>query len=110
MIPRHKAAKQGEKPMNKLVALSFVLGLSANGVQAVPLPSLQTPDRMIINVEGGCGPGLHRDRFGACRPNGGGPVVVVPGAVVVAPGAEPCGGMGRHRVCDPDGRCRMVCN
>jgi hypothetical protein len=110
MIPRHKAAKQGEKPMNKLVALTFVLGLSANGVQAVPLPSLQTPDRMMINVEGGCGPALHRDRFGACRPNGGGPVVVVPGAVVVAPGAEPCGGMGRHRVCDPDGRCRMVCN
>lgn len=24
----------------------------------------------IIKVEGGCGPGGHRDRFGYCRPNG----------------------------------------
>jgi hypothetical protein len=36
--------------------------------------------------------------------------VVVPGAVVVAPGLGPCGGRGRHRVCYPDGRCVMVCN
>jgi hypothetical protein len=32
----------------------------------------------------GCGPGFHRNRYGACRPNG--PVVVAPAApVVVAP-------------------------
>jgi hypothetical protein len=96
--------------MNKLIVLAFMLGLSASGAQAMPLASIHTLDDMIIKVEGGCGPGLHRDRFSACRPNGGGPVVVVPGAVVVAPGAEPCGGMGRHRACAPDGRCRMVCN
>ena len=45
----------------------------------------------------GCGPGAHRDRYGYCRPNA---VVVVPGAVVVAPVV--CGpGLrwhpGRHR-------------
>ncbi len=96
--------------MNKLIVLAFMLGLSASGAQAMPPASIHTPDGIIIKVEGGCGPGLHRDRFGACRPSGGGPVVVVPGAVVVAPGAEPCGGMGRHRACAPDGRCRMVCN
>ena len=96
--------------MNKLIILAFMLGLPASGAQAMPLASVHTRDGMIIKVEGGCGPGLHRDRFGACRPHGGGPVVVVPSAVVVAPGAEPCGGMGRHRVCAPDGHCRMVCN
>jgi hypothetical protein len=32
---------------------------------------------------GGCGPGMHPDRFGVCRPNR---VVVAPGPVVVAPG------------------------
>jgi hypothetical protein len=31
----------------------------------------------------GCGIGAHRDRFGYCRPNG---PVIVPGAVVAAPG------------------------
>jgi hypothetical protein len=96
--------------VNKLIALVFGFGLSASAAQAMPLASVHTADGMMIKVEGGCGAGLHRDRFGACRPNGGGPVVVVPGAVVVAPGAEPCGGMGRHRVCDPEGHCRMVCN
>jgi hypothetical protein len=39
------------------------------------------------SAEGGCGPGWHRNPYGACRPNRG-PVVVVPGApVVVAPAA-----------------------
>jgi len=96
--------------MNKLIALTFILGLSASGARAMPLASIPTPDGMTIKIEGGCGAGFHRDRAGGCRPNGGGPVVVVPGAVVVAPGAGPCGGMGRHRVCYPDGRCAMVCN
>jgi hypothetical protein len=40
------------------------------------------------NAGGGCGPGFHRNPYGACRPNG--PVVVAPAApVVVAPAA--CG-------------------
>jgi hypothetical protein len=80
--------------MNKLIALAFILGLSASAAQAMPLASVPTPDGMMIKVEGGCGAGFHRDRAGGCRPNGGGPVVVIPGAVVVAPGAGPCGGIG----------------
>ena len=36
----------------------------------------------------GCGPGFHRNAFGACRPN---PVVVVPAApVIVAPAPVVC--------------------
>ncbi|MGA8900366.1 GCG_CRPN prefix-to-repeats domain-containing protein [Bradyrhizobium sp.] len=34
------------------------------------------------SAAGGCGPGFHRNPYGECRPNRG-PVVVVPGAVVV---------------------------
>jgi hypothetical protein len=50
----------------------------------------------------GCGPGFHRGGNGRCYPNGGGGVVVVPGAVVVAPVGVVCGpGLrwhpGRHR-------------
>jgi hypothetical protein len=95
--------------MNRLIALAFILGLSGSAVQAMPLAPGQAPASMTIQVAGGCGPGFHRGPYGGCRPNGG-EVVVVPGTVVVAPGAGPCGGMGRHRVCFPDGRCRMVCN
>jgi len=94
--------------MNRLIALAFILGLSGSAVQAMPLAPGQAPASMTIQVAGGCGPGFHRGPYGGCRPNG--EVVVVPGTVVVAPGAGPCGGMGRHRVCFPDGRCRMVCN
>jgi hypothetical protein len=36
------------------------------------------------SAEGGCGIGFHRGPYGGCRANGG-PVVVAPGAVVVAP-------------------------
>ena len=35
------------------------------------------------SAAGGCGLGFHRGPYGGCRPNG--PVVVAPGAVVVAP-------------------------
>jgi hypothetical protein len=63
---------------------------------------------VIIPVAGGCGVGFHRGPYGGCRRNAGGPVVVVPGAVVVAPG--PCGGRGMHRVCNGLGRCWRVCN
>jgi len=30
----------------------------------------------------GCGPGGHRNNWGDCRPNRGGPVVVAPGLVI----------------------------
>lgn len=95
--------------MNRLIALAFVLGLSGGVAQAAPLTPSQGPDSMIIKVEGGCGPGMHRGPEGGCRMNGGREVVVVPGAVVIERGG-PCGGRGRHRVCGVDGRCVMVCN
>jgi hypothetical protein len=95
--------------MNKLVALAFILGLSGSAALALPLAPGQAPANMIIKVEGGCGPGFHRGPMGGCRPNRG-DVIVVPGAVVVAPGPGPCGGAGRHRACSPEGRCVMVCN
>jgi hypothetical protein len=41
-------------------------------------------------AEGGCGPGFHRGPYGGCRPNRG-PIVVVPGAAVVAPAPVVCG-------------------
>jgi hypothetical protein len=96
--------------MNKIIALAFVLGMSGGAAHAMPLLPGQSPDSMIVKVAGGCGPGFHRGPYGGCQPNRGPAVVVVPGAVVVAPGGGPCGGMGRHRVCYPDGRCVMVCN
>jgi hypothetical protein len=96
--------------MNRLIALAFVLGLSGSAAQAMPVAPDQAPASMIIKVEGGCGLGFHRGPYGGCRPNRGDAVVVVPGTVVVAPGAGPCGGMGKHRICFSDGRCRMVCN
>jgi hypothetical protein len=96
--------------MNKLVALAFILALSGSAAQAMPLAPGQAPANMIIKVEGGCGPGFHRGPMGGCRTNHGEAVVVVPGAVVVVPGAGPCGGRGRHRACFPDGHCEMICN
>jgi hypothetical protein len=103
--------------LNKLIALAVVLGMSASAVQAMPPAPGQTGDNLVVDnnlvvkIAGGCGMGFHRGPGGGCRPNGGGPAVVVaPGAVIVEPGAGPCGGMGRHRVCNADGRCAMVCN
>ncbi len=49
------------------------------------------------SAEGGCGPGWHRNPWGACRPNRGpvvvapAPVVVAPAPVVVAPAPVVCG-------------------
>ena len=100
--------------MNKLFAsvlIAAAFSLSAAASQAMPFERNQTQDGLVVPVAGGCGAGFHRGPNGGCRPNGGGPaaVVVAPGAVVVAPGA-PCGGRGRHRVCNGMGACRMVCN
>jgi len=95
--------------MNKLVALAFILGFSGGAAQAMPLAPGRAPPDLVIKVAGGCGVGFHRGPYGGCRPNGEA-VVVVPGAVVVAPGVGPCGGRGRHQVCSPEGRCVMACN
>jgi hypothetical protein len=99
--------------MNKLFAsvlIAAAVSVSATASQAMPFESNQTQDSLVVPVAGGCGVGFHRGPNGGCRPNVGGPAVVVaPGAVVVAPGA-PCGGRGRHRVCNGMGACRMACN
>jgi hypothetical protein len=63
------------------------------------------------SAEGGCGPGWHRNEWGACRPNRG--VVVAPGAVVVAPPAVVVEPAYRRRVCPAGfvwayGRCRPI--
>jgi hypothetical protein len=104
--------------MIRLSSLALVLGITVAGfasVQAMPAASLdQGQSGITIPVAGGCGAGFHRGPYGGCRANGyyggrywGSPVVVAPGAVVVAPG--PCGGRGTHRVCNPY-RCWRVCN
>jgi hypothetical protein len=57
------------------------------------------------NAAGGCGPGFHRGPYGGCQPNRG--IVVVPGAVVVAPApvvvgrACPLGFSWRYGRCRP---------
>jgi len=95
--------------MNKFLTSLLVaaaVGSSAVATQAMPLGSNQAQDGLVVLVAGGCGVGFHRGPYGGCRANGyyggrywGTPVVVAPGAVVVAPGG-PCGGRGRHRVCN----------
>jgi hypothetical protein len=99
--------------MNKFFAFILIVAafsLSAVAAQAMPFDRNQTQESIVTLVAGGCGAGFHRGPNGGCRPNAGGSAVVVaPGAVVVAPGA-PCGGRGRHRVCNAMGVCRMVCN
>jgi hypothetical protein len=92
------------------VLIVAAVSLSAATSQAMPFGSNQARDSLVVQVAGGCGAGFHRGPNGGCRANVGGPAVVVaPGAVVVAPGA-PCGGRGRHKVCNGMGACRMVCN
>jgi hypothetical protein len=106
--------------MIRLSSLALILGITVAGiasVQAMPAAPLdQVQSGITIPVAGGCGGGFHRGPHGGCRANGyyggrywGSPVVVAPGAVVVAPGG-PCGGRGRHRVCNGMGHCWMVCN
>jgi hypothetical protein len=67
-----------------IAALSFV----ALDAQAFPLSNAPSVGSDVTLVEGGCGPGFHRNEFGHCRPNRGPAVIVEPGApVVVAPAA-----------------------
>jgi hypothetical protein len=73
-----------------LSAAAFaVLSFAAFDAQALPLApapaGVSAPD--VILVEGGCGPGFHRNEFGRCRPNER--VIVVPEAPVVVAPAPP---------------------
>jgi hypothetical protein len=61
-------------------AIVAASALGANAMPAAPVSS----DVPIVNVAGGCGPGMHPTRWGGCRPFGWGPrrgpvVVVRPG-------------------------------
>lgn len=72
--------------MKTLVAAAFLASMIAGSgfANAMPLaPTGPAASGDVIQVAGGCGPGFHRGPYGGCRPNRGGPVVVVPGAVVV---------------------------
>ena len=78
------------KTFNLTLACAVLGSLACFGAQALPISPLGSqvaaPD--VTLVEGGCGPGFHRNEFGRCRPNRGEEVIVVPGApVVVAPAA-----------------------
>ena len=42
--------------------------VAANAAPAVPSPISQ-PESNIVQVAGGCGPGLHPNRWGRCIPN-----------------------------------------
>jgi hypothetical protein len=72
-----------------VAAISFV----ALGAQAFPVARAPSTTPEVTLVEGGCGPGFHRNELGHCRPNGPPAVVVapVPPVVVVEPRACPEG-------------------
>jgi hypothetical protein len=60
--------------MKILAASTFAIGLGLMGMsasQAMPLAALdraQTAFGDVIRVADGCGPGMHRGPYGACRP------------------------------------------
>jgi hypothetical protein len=64
-------------------AAAMLASVVSFNAQALPVsPSQSGQGAPIVTlVAQGCGPGFHRNAFGACRPNG---YVVVPGAAVVA--------------------------
>jgi hypothetical protein len=75
--------------MRNAFILAAALSLSAafvpcdaSAFSAPPANSAYQSDA-IIRVEGGCGPGFHRNPYGYCRPNGPGPGWGAPGPVVV---------------------------
>src|SRR5579863_651037 len=59
----------------RMVALSLVgaIGLAASAMAANAAPSapspLSQPGSSIVQVAGGCGPGLHANRWRRCAPN-----------------------------------------
>ena len=83
--------------MKQIFALAFAAGLSLAAVsasQAAPVAPVGPSEDIVIQVAGGCGPGMHRGPYGGCRRNwSGGP----------GPGFRVCP-RGYHR--GPYGRCR----
>ena len=78
--------------MKALFAAALVAGTVASfgSANAMPLaPVAPTVHADVIQVAGGCGPGMHRGRWGRCRVNRGGVVVVPPR--FVGPMGRRCG-------------------
>ena len=64
--------KDGRLPIKTVFALTLAVGFGfgLTAVRAAPVAAGRiAPGAGIVLVEGGCGPGGHRDRFGYCRPN-----------------------------------------
>jgi hypothetical protein len=61
--------------MKTLAALALAAGLGTAGLglvtsaQAMPLSPIATPNDLVTQVAGGCGPGWHRGPYGGCRRN-----------------------------------------
>ena len=59
----------------KITAMGFGLALAlgaGGGAQAMPASGDAGPGASAITLAAqGCGPGMHRGPYGACRPNGG---------------------------------------
>jgi hypothetical protein len=75
-----------------VAALSFI----ALDARAFPVARAPSAGPEVTLVEGGCGPGFHRNEFNRCRPNGPPPAVVVAPVVV-----EPVAPVIVERVCPP---------
>ena len=83
------------------VAAFAMLSFAAFDAQAFPLASPPAGGGDVVLVEGGCGPGWHRNEIGRCRPNERviverpvvveRPVIVERPAVIVEPRACPLG-------------------
>jgi hypothetical protein len=70
--------------MKILAAATILAGLalSSGWAQAMPVAPAANTDAGVIQVAGGCGPGMHRGPYGGCRMNRGRVVVVPPRAYV----------------------------
>ena len=83
--------------MKSLLAIALAAGLAGatlgltSSVQAMPLSPIPTPNDLVTQVAGGCGPGKHRGPYGGCRRN------------YANPAAHPCP---RGWYLGPYGRCR----
>jgi len=78
-------------------ALSLSAAFAPSDARAFSVPPAGYQSDSIIRVEGGCGPGFHRNPYGYCRPNGPGPGWVAPGpAVVPVPVPVPGYGYGAY--------------
>ncbi|MBV9701766.1 MAG: hypothetical protein JO163_03475 [Methylobacteriaceae bacterium] len=82
-----------------------MIALIPINAQAFPVPPAQPGYAIpgLTLVEGGCGPGWHRNAWGACRPNGPygpGPYGPGPGPYGPGPSAAPLG-IGPIAICPP---------